>query len=59
MTGKPGRYLTPEESVRLAMIHSIERDQLIEHIVKQLRQQAVGPVGTPRLGYSGKKRKAA
>lgn len=40
MTGKPGRFLTPEESARLALIHSTERDNLIKHIVDGLRAKA-------------------
>jgi len=40
MTGKPGRFLTPEQSARLAVIHNTERDDLIRHIVDGLRAQA-------------------
>lgn len=40
MTGKPGRLLTPEESARLALVHSTERDDLIKHIVEGLRAKA-------------------
>jgi hypothetical protein len=40
MTGKPGQLLTPEQSARLAMIHSVERDDLIKHIVEGLRAKA-------------------
>jgi hypothetical protein len=39
MTGKPGRYLSPEQTVRLGIIQSVDRDKLIEHIVLGLRAQ--------------------
>ena len=34
-----GKLLTPEESRRLAVIYSVEREQLIAHIVEQLRME--------------------
>ena len=34
-----GKLLTHEESLRLAVIHSVEREQLIEYIVERLRRE--------------------
>jgi hypothetical protein len=34
----PGKLLTPDESVRLTVIDSTERQDLIEHIAAQLRE---------------------
>lgn len=39
MTGKPGRWLTPEQSARLAIVDNVERDKLIEFIVLRLRAE--------------------
>jgi hypothetical protein len=58
MTGKPGVYLTPEQSLRLALVDSLDRDALIAGIAAHLRR-AARPVGrdsfyrrTPRDWYS-------
>lgn len=37
MTGKPGVFLSPEESLRLAMVDNTERERMIEAIVAHLR----------------------
>jgi hypothetical protein len=55
MTGKPGRYLTAEQSVRLALLDNAERQKVIEAIAKGLRSVAethrtVG--GSPYMFYS-------
>lgn len=58
MTGKPGVYLTPEQSVRLALCDSMEREKLIAGIrahlqkVAQPRNSKVWHGGTPRDWYS-------
>lgn len=64
MTGKPGMYLTPEQSLRLAVVDSLDRDKLIAGIVGHLRK-AAKPVGrdsfyrcTPRDWYSARVRLA-
>lgn len=41
MTGKPGRYLSPDESVQLAALESVDRDRLIAFIVADMRTSAV------------------
>lgn len=34
-----GKLLSHEESVRLAVVYSMEREKLIEHIVERLRME--------------------
>lgn len=62
MTGKPGVYLTPEQSVRLAIVDSVDRDKLIAGIVSHLQRAAqprntkVWLAGTPKDWYSAEVR---
>lgn len=56
MTQCHGKLLTAEQSVRLALIDSVEREKVIELIVRQLRQDArthsASWGGTPRRAYA-------
>ncbi len=40
-----GKLLSAEQSVRLAIVDSVERDKLIEHIVRQMRAAAIQTPG--------------
>lgn len=40
MTGKPGRYLTPEQSVRLAIASSVDRARLLKAIAAEMQEKA-------------------
>jgi hypothetical protein len=40
MTGKPGRWLTHQESVRLSAVDAVGRDKFIRLIVEVLRAKA-------------------
>lgn len=57
MTGKRGVFLSPEQSVRLALCDSMERERLIAGIAAHLRKAAqpgntkVWQGGTPREWY--------
>lgn len=41
MTGKPGAILTPEQSMRLAVVDEAEREKLIAAIAADLRANTV------------------
>jgi hypothetical protein len=43
MTGKPGRLLTREQSVRLAIIGAVDREKLLKAIIEKMRQQSKYP----------------
>jgi len=55
MTGKPGIYLTPEQSVRLAIKDSLDREALVAAIVKRNKKLAATHQkneNTPAAWYS-------
>lgn len=56
MTQCKGKLLTAEQSVRLALIDSVEREKIIELIVRHLRADArthsASWGGTPRQAYA-------